>query len=100
MPVHTGRFLLERLNLHVDGRLRGPGATSSPLGEVSLFNWRTSEWDEYTINFGAQSITSPLRYISGTGDVRMRYTFRPQVNSSVTAVDLSRLDVTPTGVMR
>lgn len=100
LPVHTGRFLLERLDLHIEGRLRGAGQATAPLGDVSLFNWRTAEWDEYSVKFGLQTITSPLRYISGTGDVRLRYTFRPAGGASVTAVDISRLDVRPVGVMR
>ncbi|MCC7105272.1 MAG: hypothetical protein IT307_09030 [Chloroflexi bacterium] len=100
IPIPLSRFLLSRLDVQIDGRVRGPRGASTPLGEISLFNWRTAEWDEYSVSFGSQTIVSPLRYISGSGDVRLRYTFRPPTNTAATAVDISRLDVLPVGVMR
>src|SRR5438552_1089811 len=46
LPVQSGKFLLERLNLNVDARLRGPGAALADYGTIQFFNWRTSEWEE------------------------------------------------------
>ena len=100
LPVQTGRFLLERLNLNAEGRLRGPGAASAGFGPAQFFNWRTSEWEEYTFWPGATSIPSPTSYVSSTGDVRVRYTFKPPPETNVTGVTFSRFDITASGLMR
>jgi hypothetical protein len=100
LPVHTGRFLLERLNLNVEARMRGPNSARAGLGEVQFFNWRTAEWIEYPMMTGSYSIENPNAFISSTGDVRLRYTFKPAPDAGVTGVTFSRLDVTATGLMR
>src|SRR5262249_5863955 len=53
LPLYTGRFLVEKLNLNVDARLRGPGASNAGLGDVQFFNWRTSEWEEQPLLQGS-----------------------------------------------
>src|SRR4029079_17203322 len=68
LPINTGRFLLERLNLNVEGRLRGPGAANASLNDVQFFNWRTSEWTEQPVTIGPQAVANPLNYLSATGD--------------------------------
>jgi hypothetical protein len=100
LPVHTGRFLLERLNLNVDARMRGPGANTASFGDVQFFNWRTAEWDEQAIAPGSNAVASPQAYVSGTGDIRLRYTFKPTPDSGVTGVTFTRLDVNASGLMR
>lgn len=100
LPIQPGRFLLERLNLNVDGRMRGPGAATAGFGPIQFFNWRTSEWEEYTFWNGATSIPSPTAYVSSTGDVRVRYTFRPPAEANVTGVTFNRFDISATGLMR
>jgi hypothetical protein len=100
LPINTGRFLLERLNLNADGRMRGPGASRASFGEVQFYNWRTAEWEEQPMSTGITSIRSPQSYVSSSGDVRLRYTFRPPQDSGVTGVSFSRLDVNATGLMR
>lgn len=101
LPVHLGRFLLERLNLNVDGRLRGgPAASRSSFGDIQLYNWRTSEWDERAFTVGSNTVANPLRYVSATGDVRLRYTFKPAAESGLTGASFSRLDINATGLMR
>ena len=49
---------------------------------------------------GTTAIANPLTYVSGTGDVRVRYTFRPPPETNVTGITFSRLDVNATGLMR
>jgi hypothetical protein len=100
LPIQPGRFLLERLNLNLDGRLRGPGATSSGFGDIQFFNWHSAEWDEQPVAVGSHAIGNPQAYVSGTGDVRLRYTFRPAADSGLTGVSFTRLDVNATGLMR
>ena len=100
LPVSPGRFLLERLNLNVDARMRGPGAANASYGEVQFFNWRTADWEERPLTLGSNSVASPLAYVSSTGDVRVRYTFKPPAEAGVTGVTFTRLDVNATGLMR
>jgi hypothetical protein len=100
LPINSGRFLLERLNLNADGRMRGPGASRASFGVVQFFNWRTAEWDEHPMSTGVTTIDTPQAYVSSTGDVRLRYTFRPPQDSGVTGATFSRLDVNATGLMR
>jgi hypothetical protein len=100
LPVHTGRFLLERLNLNMDGRMRGPGANTASFGDVQFFNWQNAEWEEQPIALGSNPVPSPQAYISSTGDIRLRYTFKPAADAGVTGVTLTRLDVNATGLMR
>jgi hypothetical protein len=100
LPVHTGRFLLERLNLNVEAAMRGPGSAGAPLGEMQFFNWRSAEWEEHTFTYGTNAVSDPLAYISGTGDVRLRYTFRPAPDANVSNISFRRLDLNATGLMR
>ena len=100
LPVQSGRFLLERLNLNVESRLRGPRAANAGLGEVQFFNWRDASWIEYPMQTGLSAIDSPNAYVSSTGEVRLRYTLKPAPDSGVTGVTFTRLDVTATGLMR
>ena len=49
---------------------------------------------------GSYSIENPNAFLSSTGDVRLRYTFKPAPDAGVTGVTFTRLDVTATGLMR
>jgi hypothetical protein len=100
LPIQSGRFLIEKLNLNVDARLRGPGAAQAPLGDIQFFNWRTSEWEEQPLLQGSNPVPSPMSYISSTGDVRLRYTLKPGPEAQITGIAFSRLDVHATGLMR
>jgi hypothetical protein len=100
LPTSSGKFLMERLMLNVEARLRGPGSANARLGDVQFFNWRTADWDEQPIYPGSNVVQSSGNYVSGTGDVRMRYTFKPLPDAQVTGVTFSRLDVNAAGLMR
>lgn len=100
LPTANGRMLMDRLYLNVDGRFRGTGPANGSMGEVSLFNWRTSEWEDWTVGFGTTEFLQPWRFISGAGDVRLRYTFRASPDFRTTGISFTRFDVTALGLVR
>lgn len=100
LPNASGRMLTERLYLNIDGRLRGAPSTEQAIGDISLFNWRTAEWEDWTVGVGTNEFLEPARFISGVGDVRLRYTFRPSAESRATGISFSRFDVTSVGLVR
>ncbi|HEX3243839.1 MAG TPA: hypothetical protein VHX16_00395 [Chloroflexota bacterium] len=100
LPMANGRMLLDRLYLNVDGRFRGGNPAATAIGDVSLFNWHTSEWEDWSVSYGVNEFLDPTRFVSGAGDVRIRYTFRPPADSRITGVSFTRFDVTALGLVR
>ena len=100
LPVSNGRFLTDGLYVNIDGRFRGVSAAAAALGEVALYNWRSGEWEDRIVGFGRNLVKDPAPYLSATGDVRVRYTFKPAPDSGVTGVSFTRFDVTASGLMR
>jgi hypothetical protein len=100
LPVSSSRFLIDGLFVNIDGRYRGVAASGPALGEVSLYNWRSAEWEDRIIGFGRNLVKDAAPYISAAGDVRVRYTFKPAPDSGATGVSFSRFDVTVSGLMR
>jgi hypothetical protein len=100
LPLANGRMLLDKLHLNVDGRFRGGNPASTAIGDVSLFNWRTAEWEDWSVSYGINEFAEPARFVSGAGDVRVRYTFRPPADSRITGVSFTRFDVTALGLVR
>jgi hypothetical protein len=100
LPVGTGKFLLDGLYVNIDGRLRGAPGAGPVLGEISIFNWQRAEWEDRTVAFGRNLVKDALPYVSATGDVRFRYTFKPPPDTAATGVSFSRFDVTASGLMQ
>lgn len=100
LPVGTNKFLLDGLYVNIDGRLRGVPGAPSVLGEVSLYNWQRSEWEDRIVGFGRNLVRDLAPYVSANGDVRVRYTFKPPPDTSATGVSFTRFDVTASGLMR
>jgi hypothetical protein len=100
LPGGTSKLLLDGLYVNIDGRLRGMRDAPTVLGEVSLYNWQKSEWEDRVVGFGRNLVRDVAPYVSAAGDVRIRYTFRPPPDTSATGVSLSRFDVTASGLMR
>src|SRR6266540_338549 len=100
LPVSNGRFLMDGLYVNIDGRFRGVTSIGPSIGEVSLYNWRSAEWEDRIVGFGRNLVKDPAPYISAVGDVRLRYTFKPAPDSGATGVSFSRFDVTASGLMR
>lgn len=100
LPTGTSKLLLDGLYVNIDGRLRGVPGTPSVLGEVSLYNWQRSEWEDRIVGFGRNLVRDVAPYVSATGDIRVRYTFKPPPDTSATGVSFTRFDVTASGLMR
>jgi hypothetical protein len=67
---------------------------------VSLFNWRSAEWQAWEVGTGTSIIPDGDRFVSAAGEVRLRYTLDASLASSVREVRLTRLDVTAVGAIR
>lgn len=100
LPAGTSSFLVDGLYINIDGRLRGVPGAPAALGEVSLYNWQRSEWEDRIVGFGRNLVRDMAPYVSATGDVRVRYTFKPPPDTSATGVSFTRFDVTASGLMR
>lgn len=100
LPVGMGKFLLDGLYVNIDGRLRGAPGAGPVLGEISIFNWQRAEWEDRTVAFGRNLVKDAAPYVSATGDVRIRYTFKAPPDTAATGVSFSRFDVTASGLMQ
>lgn len=100
LPTGTSNLLLDGLYVNIDGRLRGAPGSPSVLGEVSLYNWQKAEWEDRIVGFGRNLVRDVAPYVSATGDIRVRYTFKPPPDTSATGVSFTRFDVTASGLMR
>ncbi|MCC7371716.1 MAG: hypothetical protein IT306_25080 [Chloroflexi bacterium] len=100
LPSGSAKMLLDGLYVNIDGRLRGFPGAPPVLGEVSLYNWQKSEWEDRVVGFGRNLVRDVTPYVSAAGDIRVRYTFKPPPDTSATGVSFSRFDVTASGVMR
>lgn len=100
LPSGTSSLLLDGLYINIDGRLRGVTGNPSTLGEVSLYNWQRAEWEDRIVGFGRNLVRDVSPYVSATGDIRVRYTFKPPPDTTATGVSFTRFDVTASGLMR
>jgi hypothetical protein len=100
LPTGTSKLLLNGLYVNIDGRLRGVPGVPSVLGEVSLYNWQRAEWEDRIVGFGRNLVRDVAPYVSATGDIRVRYTFKPPPDTSATGVSFTRFDVTASGLTR
>ncbi|MGE3269767.1 MAG: hypothetical protein AB7P40_13530 [Chloroflexota bacterium] len=100
LPSGTESLLLDGLYVNIEGRLRGSAGAPPVLGEVSLYNWHKSEWEDRIVGFGRNLVRDVAPYVSAAGDIRVRYTFKPPPDTSATGVSFTRFDVTASGLMR
>ena len=73
--------------------------SASFLVQHSTFT-STVAGDNVSLTVGSNAVANPQSFVSGTGDVRIRYTFKPQADGGVTGITFTRLDVNATGLMR
>jgi hypothetical protein len=101
LPPSDGRFQLQQLRLNVEGGIVGRAPRSQqPHYTVSLYNWRAAEWQGWEVGNGSSIVPDGERYVSAAGEVRLRYTLDQALTPSVREARLTRLDVTPIGVVR
>jgi len=100
IPPSEGAFQLNQLRLNVEGVVQGRVRQTDMPFTVSLFNWRSAEWQAWEVGSGSSIVPDGDRYISAAGEVRLRYTLDASLASSVREVRLNRLDVTAVGAVR
>lgn len=74
---------MDGIYINIHGRLRGVPGAPSALGEVSLYNWQRSEWEDRIVGFGRNLVRDMAPYVSANGDVRVRYTFKPPPDTAI-----------------
>jgi hypothetical protein len=100
IPPSEGTFQLRQLRLNIEGVVQGRVRQANLPFTVSLFNWRAAEWQAWEVGPGSSIVPDGERYISATGEVRLRYTLDASLASTVREVRLNRLDVTAVGAIR
>lgn len=100
IPPSEGTFQLRQLRLNVEGVVQGRVRQAQLPFTVSLFNWRAAEWQAWEVGAGSSIVPDGERYISATGEVRLRYTLDAALSSTIREVRLNRLDVTAVGAIR
>ncbi|MCL4545056.1 MAG: hypothetical protein M1118_10750 [Chloroflexi bacterium] len=81
----------ETFHLNVEGGYSGGSAfkPGDSLGDVSFFDWRTQQWEARSLRAGSNTYESVSDFLSPTGAIRLRYSFKPDAGSSATGVDFS-----------
>jgi hypothetical protein len=100
IPPSEGTFHLRQLRLNIEGLVQGRVRQPTVPFTVSLFNWRAAEWQAWEVGAGSSIVPEGERYISATGEVRLRYTLDASLASRVREVRLNRLDITAVGSIR
>ena len=67
---------------------------------AAFFTWRADEWQAWEVGPGTSIVPTGERYVSATGEIRLRYTLDASLATSVREVRLNRLDVTAVGAIR
>lgn len=105
LPVGLDRFRLNDLLLHVQGQFSGLSAQVRPFvrpsalfHRVSLYNWRTTDWVDFDVPTGSSRVVDPDQFVAPTGEVRLRYSYRPDPDDAPERVTITRLDVTARGL--
>ncbi len=78
----------------------GGGAVSISMldvGEALFFNWRSLDWDRQEVGWGDNEIANPMNYVSASGVVRVRYTYKPPPAFASTGITFNRFDISAWG---
>lgn len=99
LPIGVGKFAVDHLVLHAWGNYTGGAVSMSMLdvGEALFFNWRTLDWDHQEVGWGDNEIANPANYVSASGVVRVRYTYKPPAAFATTGITFQRFDVSAVG---
>ena len=100
IPPSEGKFQMNQLRLNIEGVVQGRVRQADVPFTVSLFNWRSAEWQAWEVGPGSSIVPDGRRYVSAAGEVRLRYTLDSSLASTVREVRLNRLDVTAVGAIR
>jgi hypothetical protein len=70
VPIAPAHFAVRSLALNT-------AADTPVVGTLDVYNWRTQSWDNVPFNLGNTPIPNPERYYSTTGEVRLRFRYKP-----------------------
>src|SRR5207302_1405952 len=73
IPPSQAAFQLKELRVNIEGTITGRVRSQQIPFTVSLFNWRAAEWQAWEVGAGSCIVPDGERYISATGEVRLRY---------------------------
>ena len=93
------RFAVQTLHLLVNGGFSG-GAAIAPgdnLGTISAFNWSVDAWQNLPLTAGDNAYQSARSFVSPTGQVRLRYSFKAPPGSSASGVDFTQFALSAAG---
>ncbi|HEV7217168.1 MAG TPA: hypothetical protein VGP33_18825, partial [Chloroflexota bacterium] len=93
------RFAVQTLHLLVNGGFSG-GASMAPgdnLGTISAFNWSVDAWQNLPLTAGDNVYKAARTFVSPTGQVRLRYSFKAPPGSSASGVDFSQFALSAAG---
>ena len=78
LPVDPPRFATQSLSLNTS-------TDSSVTGKLDVFNWRLSTWQSVPFSVGNLAIPNADRFVSATGEVRLRFHYQPTSSANTTA---------------
>src|ERR1051326_7825029 len=68
LPRTEGTFQMNQLRLNVEGVVQGRLRQTDLPFTVSLFNWRSAQWEPWEINSGTSIVPDGARYVSAAGE--------------------------------
>ncbi len=99
LPTAEGQFQFRDLRVNVQGSAAGRFPTPPSSFTISLYNWRDGEWQSWEMGAGTSVVPDGARYVSAAGDVRLRYLVDASLAPAIREIRVTRLDVTPTGIV-
>lgn len=88
----AGPLAVVSLHLLVAGSFSGGGdlAPGANLGGIAAFDWSRGDWRTLPLVAGDNSYAPAAGLVSPTGQVRLRYSFKPPAGSTASGVDFSQ----------
>jgi hypothetical protein len=97
LPATNGA--VRGLHLQVAGSYSGGAdfSAGTNLGSISVFDWTQGDWRTLPLIAGDNALDPAASLVSPTGEVRLRYTFKPPAGSNASGVDFSRFALAVAG---
>ncbi len=99
LPGAEGPFQFRDLRVNVEGSVAGRGQLAPARFTIALYSWKDGEWQNWQVGPGTSVVPDGSRYVSAGGDLRLRYMADASLAPAVREIRVTRLDVTPTGVV-
>lgn len=95
----SDHLAIQTLHLLVHGDFSGgaPLATGDDLGTISAFNWAVDAWQSLPLLAGDNVYQGAGNFVSPTGQVRLRYSFKAPAGSTASGVDFTQFSLSAAG---